>query len=119
MLLASFNMLQELSDAAKVYLICSLWVPDLIESRGREKYLLGNGRSQMLLEMNCRRLFFGSGCFHVCLILLKPPDLKPPVAFLFAYRQVLEALKNKNLTGFWLGSLNLISRLCHDCVMHV
>lgn len=31
----------------------------------------------------------------------------------------VEALKSKDLTGFWLESLNLISRPCHDCVMNV
>lgn len=47
----------------------------------------------MLLEMNCKSCFFESGND-----LLR--EATEGWGFFFAYRQVLEALKN--LTGFWI-----------------
>lgn len=51
------------------------------------------------MEMNCKRFFLKVEMFFVYLVLLKLLDLlREATKFFFAYRQVLEALKN--LTGF-------------------
>lgn len=86
------------------------------ESRGWGKCPLENCRSWMLLEMNCKRFFLKVEMFFVYLVLLKLLDLLREATKFFLH--IGRCWRHWRIwQAFRLGSLNLIWRTCHDCVM--